>query len=265
MVADTSPNGAAAEDAFAPAWVRLKRRLAADAAGWPDPARRFHSEAEIARQSGLSRVTVRRALAALEAEGLLRRVQGAGSFVRAAPLAEDITPTMEVDKGWRAAGHIAVARILACRPVRASAGAAAALGLKRGARLLFVKRLRAVDGVPVAIDERLVPATVAAACGLDAASAAGSIIALLWRAGPLREGSWSVSARPPNAEEMRLLGIGPAQPVLLRHMSYVAADDRTVLTGHSVHRADMMRYTLSLPLRPQGLAEDTLRAEIAPA
>jgi DNA-binding GntR family transcriptional regulator len=256
-------------DAEAPAWVRLRRRLMAEAASWPDPARRFHSEAEIAARHGLSRVTVRRALAALEAEGLLRRVRGSGSFVRAAPLAEHLTPTMEVDKGWRAKGRVPVARLLACRTLRADAASAALFGVSRGTRLLFVKRLRALDDIAVAIDERLIPASVATACGLDATAAAGSIIGRLWKAGPLDTARWTIEARPPTAEEARLLGIPPTQPVLVRHMTYVDARGRTVLTGFSVHRGDMMRYALALPLEPPQAtvaAEDApMRAEVAEA
>ena len=249
-------------EAEAPAWARLRRALLAEAAAWPDPARRFHSEAEIAARHGVSRVTVRRALAALAEAGVLTRVRGSGSFVRPAPLAEHITPTMQVDQGWRELGRAPETRVLACRPIRADAAAARALGLARGARLLFIKRLRLAGGVPLAIDERLIPAEVAARCGLDVGSAAGSIIGLLWKAGPLDTGRWSIAARPPVPAEAMLLAIGPAQPVLVRRMEYLGAAGRVVLTGQSVHRGDLMRYTLSLPLR-RASTEEPMRAEVA--
>jgi GntR family transcriptional regulator len=261
MAEDTSPGGIAA--GLSPAWTRLARQLAAEAAAWPDPALRFHSEAEIARRFALSRVTVRRALASLVEAGLLDRVRGSGSFVRAATLAEDLTPTMQVDQGWRALGRVPVARVLACRTMRAGAAAAAALGLKRQARVLFVKRVRGADGLALAVDERLVPADVARACGLDATSAAGSILGRLWRAGPLEAVRWSIAARAPTAEEMRLLGIGPAQPVLIRQMTYTDAAGRRVLTGHSVHRADRVRYTLAMPLHPVPAESALMQEEVA--
>jgi GntR family transcriptional regulator len=265
--AKTQPAQPLGDDGEAPAWVRLRRRLMAEALAWRDPARRFHSEAEIAARFSVSRVTVRRALAALEAGGVLRRVRGSGSFVRPPTLAEHLTPTMELDKGWRASGHVSLVRVLACRRLRADAAAAAAFNLARGAGLLFIKRVRSLDGVPVAIDERLVPAGIAAACGLDASTASGSIIRQLWTAGPLDNARWTIEARRPAAEEAMLLGIPPDQPVLVRHMAYVDARGRTVLTGCSVHRGDMMRYALTLPLEPPRAAEEMdeapMRAEVA--
>lgn len=252
-------------DPALPVWARVMRQLRAEALAWPDPARRFHSEADLARRFAVSRVTARRAFEALAAEGLVRRVKGLGTFVCAAPLAEDFTPTMEVEKGWRALGHDPVARVLTCRVVRADAAAAAVLEVGRGARLLFIKRVRAVSGLPIAVDERLVPLAVARSCGLDAVTATGSIIARLWQAGPLDTGRWSIAARLPTAEESLLLGIGPDQPVLARQMRYADASGRPVLAGHSVHRADKVRYTLTMPLdrqMPAGAPAGVL-AEIA--
>jgi len=256
--------GARSAESSLPAWARVLRQLRAEAVAWPDPAQRFHSEAELVQRFGVSRVTARRAFESLAAEGLVRRVKGLGTFVCALPLAEDFTPTMEVEKGWRALGHDPVARVLSCRTLRADAAAATALGVARGTRLLFIKRVRAVSGMPIAVDERLVPLAVAQRCGLDAGTAAGSIIARLWQAGPLDTGRWSIEARLPTPEESLLLGIGPEQPVLARHMRYANAEGRCVLVGHSVHRADKVRYTLSLPLDRQhdDEAPETVQAEI---
>lgn len=262
--APSAPRLATAEPTL-PAWARVLRQLRAEAVAWRDPAQRFHSEVELAQRFAVSRVTARRAFDALAAEGLVRRVKGLGTFVCAAPLAEDFTPTMEVEKGWRALGHDPVARVLSCRTLRADAAAAAALGVARGARLLFIKRIRAVSDVPIAVDERLVPLAVARSCGLDAGTATGSIIARLWQAGPLDTGRWSIEARLPTAEECLLLGIGPEQPVLARRMRYANSEGRCVLAGHSVHRADKVRYTLSLPLGRQPHDEETpdqVQAEI---
>ncbi|NPV54174.1 MAG: GntR family transcriptional regulator [Firmicutes bacterium] len=53
------------------------------ASGRFEPGKRIPSEAELARQFGVSRITTRQALAELAAEGLLYRAQGKGTFVRA--------------------------------------------------------------------------------------------------------------------------------------------------------------------------------------
>ena len=71
-------------DASAP-YTRVKQHLKDGLAGgrWA-PGELMPSEAELVAQFGLSRMTVNRALKELQAEGLVKRTQGVGTF--AAPL-----------------------------------------------------------------------------------------------------------------------------------------------------------------------------------
>jgi GntR family transcriptional regulator len=41
--------------------------------------------------------------------------------------------------------------------------------------------------------------------------------------------------------------------VLIRSLRYRDADNRLVLAGHTVHRADLVRYSLSVPLSRDGV------------
>ena len=68
-----------------PLWRQLAELLRAEMAegGKLPPGSRVPSETTLVQEHGLARGTVRKAMAALENDGLIIRVQGRGSYVRA--------------------------------------------------------------------------------------------------------------------------------------------------------------------------------------
>jgi len=67
-------------------WVQVADDLRADiTSGALPPGTRLPSEAELAAQYGVSRVTVRRATSTLAEEGLLVVLHGRGTFIVEAP------------------------------------------------------------------------------------------------------------------------------------------------------------------------------------
>jgi GntR family transcriptional regulator len=231
-----------------PPYVQISRVLAAEAAQWSDAARPFHSEETVAARFAVSRMTARRAIAVLVSDGLLRPVRGRGTFVLPQRLTEALTPTMQFERGWKAAGRDTSARVLRHAMLRAPAEVARRLGVPRATRVLCIRRLRLVDGAPIALDLRFIRTDVAERAGLDEARAAGDILQALWRAGPLVRAEWSIEARLATDEEARLLGAESGSAVLLRSMAYVTPDGVTIAIGETVNRADRVRYALDLPL-----------------
>jgi GntR family transcriptional regulator len=85
-----------------PLYVQVARDLAGHVrAGTMAPGRRLPAEPVLARAYGVNRLTVREALTSLARQGLVRRVQGVGSFVADAPVRHRI-----------AAGHVSIADAL---------------------------------------------------------------------------------------------------------------------------------------------------------
>ncbi|MEJ0097132.1 MAG: GntR family transcriptional regulator [Bauldia sp.] len=69
------------------AWRQIADRIAADIGGGRfAPGAQLPVEAKLAEAFAVNRHTVRRALAALAADGLVRATQGRGTFVEAKPL-----------------------------------------------------------------------------------------------------------------------------------------------------------------------------------
>lgn len=127
----------------------LKERLLAGRYREGEP---LPSETRVALEFGVSRMTARRAMDELEREGLVRRVQGAGSFPTGRRFQQGafrIRPLEEI-----AAGRQPFTRVLEAGLGRAAADVADALGVPRGAAVLNVVRLRGVDGEPLLLERR---------------------------------------------------------------------------------------------------------------
>ena len=118
---------------------------------------RLPSEAELGELSGVSRITVRRALATLENEGRIYRRQGLGSFVAPPAAAAGTRPADRLCTGHGAGGLSASSRVLHQAPEAAPPFVAEALGVEPGAPTVRLDRLRLGDDRPVALDRTWLP------------------------------------------------------------------------------------------------------------
>src|SRR4051812_47604341 len=91
------------------------------------------SEAQLGREYGASRVTVRRALEVLRAEGLGTSRQGAGWFVALDPVRQPLGRITTIEAALEAAGAEARRDIVEFRFEAATAEVAASLGITTGA------------------------------------------------------------------------------------------------------------------------------------
>jgi GntR family phosphonate transport system transcriptional regulator len=140
-------------------WRQIERAIAADiAARLYPPGERLPTEQALAARFGVNRHTLRRAMAALEARGLVRIEQGRGSFVQDPVLDYAVgrhTRFSEiVSRHNRAPGH----RLLRVGEILADGAVARALRLRKGARCLMMETLGEVDGRPVALGTHYLPA-----------------------------------------------------------------------------------------------------------
>lgn len=200
------------------------------------------SERDLVDRFGVARMTVRQALDALVAEGVLERVPGRGTFV-AAPR-RTATGVHGFTEEMARRGVVAEARTLIAERVPAGQALAAALLVAPGVPLVRWRRLRMADGRPVCLSEtylveRRVPGL------LDALP--GSLYDDLGARG-LRP-TWAedvLAACAATAEEAALLELPPGAPVL-RHDRRACAAETAVEVSRTVHRGD--HHAISLLLR----------------
>lgn len=122
---------------------------------------RFPSDAELVDRYEVSRHTVREAVRRLHAEGLLERGRGRGTFVRQRRFEAPLGALYSLFRAAEEQGFAqdSVVRFLESR---FDVQAAAMLGLAEGAPLVYLERLRLIDGKPVVLDCSWLPAHLAA-------------------------------------------------------------------------------------------------------
>lgn len=198
-----------------PPYQRVKAHLREGlAAGRWAPGAQMPSEAELVAQFGVSRMTVNRALRELQAEGLVLRAQGVGTF--AAPLhrvASTLT-LQDVHEAIEARGHRHTAQVDLQRSERAEAALAAQLGLAPGDRVFRTRIVHLDNGVPLQCEDRFV--NPAAAPGyLDADFTRVTPTHWLFSHTALWRAQYTIEAALPTADEARLLQVPRSEPCLV--------------------------------------------------
>jgi GntR family transcriptional regulator len=207
------------------------------------------SERTLCERFGVSRMTVRQAIDALVAEGVLVREQGRGTFV--APQRMDFEMRLTTfGEEMRRRGMRPETRVLDARTVPASPEAADALGTDVGAPLHHLWRVRYADGSPMSIEQHWV--AVALVPDLLADGPPPSMHDALRAVG--LEPSWgeeTLTAAEASDEEAALLDLrGPR--AVLRATRRTFSTDTPAMYSRACYRGD--RYSVWVPLSAPGPA-----------
>jgi DNA-binding GntR family transcriptional regulator len=207
---------------------------------------RLPSERELCQRFGVSRVTLRRALADLVRQGVLESSRGRGWFVTTGVLGEPPNVLQSFTQTAAARGLSAAARVLEATTRPATLEEAEQLRIAPGAALFHLRRVRLLGGLPIAFDHSRVPFDLAP--GLeDADFAVDSLYALLEAAdvAPARA-DYQVQAAAADASAAGLLDTRPGDPVLVTDQVTYDAADRPIELGTMTYRADRYRFRASL-------------------
>lgn len=190
------------------------------------PGDRIPSEAQLMRRHGVARMTVRQALSALKAEGLLLAEHGRGVFVRGRPVVRRVASDRFARRHRQAgqAAFIAEAEGIAAPSVDeldvghevASPEVLESLGLPPRAKVLARRRRYLLDGLPVELAASYVPSSMARGTAIEERhTGPGGIYARLEENGhELAEFIEEVGARMPTPEERARLRLPEGSPVL---------------------------------------------------
>jgi GntR family transcriptional regulator len=222
-------------------------------AGQPLP-----SEPKLARFHSVGRVTLRRALQQLEAEGLILRRPGAGTFP-ARPKAR--RKRHENLHGWLGP-VVAVAdgtsvKDLTFETVQAPPEAAEALELKPGEKLLRIQRMRLKHGEPVIFATIYIPPEHAGLFSRETMDQRTTTEVLEQSGVPLTIVDQSLSARTCDGPVAEALGLSIGTALIFVKRTLRDDQDRPVEYFESYYRPDRYEYRQRLSRTGKGAsAED---------
>ncbi|MFE6054738.1 GntR family transcriptional regulator [Kitasatospora sp. NPDC056446] len=198
------------------------------------------NERELSARFGVARATLRQALDQLELEGRLVRRRGIGTLIAAPRVG---VPVNRQEEGWPGAARSQSWRTIDCTTAPATAQLAKSLGIAEGAAVHTVRRVRLVEGRPMATEALHVPAAALPHLpGFRAESdRARSVLRQLERLEVDGE-SRSVELGVAEAEQAALLERQPGAPVLVLTTQY-ASVGRLVAVAVATYRADTCKLT----------------------
>lgn len=222
-----------------PLWAQvledLRGRIAAGE--FPD---RFPGDVDLVAHYGVSRHTVREALRRLQADGLLERRRGRGSFVLGPQIEQPVGTLYSLFRSIEERGIVqeSVVRVL---EERCDAEASAMLECP-GETLVYLERLRLADGAPIAIDCAWLPLRLAEPLLTTDFHRTALYEQLAAQCGIRLTSGWE-RVRPvlPDRGQRALLGIGARQPAFAIERIGLL-DDRPVEWRHSVVRGDRFSF-----------------------
>jgi GntR family transcriptional regulator len=211
------------------------------------PGNRLSSEPVLAQEHGISRVTVRRALDALEGDGLIRRHAGAGTFVadqgKDKPLVADFANMLAhiVEMG-----RVTRAKLLNFSYVVPPASVAEALGLEPGVRTQHSTRVRYTDDLPFSYLTTYVPESIGVNWS-EGELATRPLLALMERSGVKADrASQSVSAVLAGPDVAEALGVDVGSALLEVRRTVYDPQGRGVEYLHALYRPDRYLFRMDM-------------------
>jgi GntR family transcriptional regulator len=233
-----------------PLYLRIEDELAGQIEeGALAPGARVPTERDLSRSFGVSRMTVRAALARLAQRGLIVRRQGSGTVVAEPKLRQDASRLRGFFESSIGQGVVPRTRLLERSEVAATRHLADLLGLPAGDPVYKVVRVRSARGVPVVLETSWLPARfVPGLIDLDLESA--SIYRLMERHGDARPVRATQTLEPiaVGAAEAAILGVAVGSPAMLVERTAWDARGRAVEHARDVYRGDRSRFVSELTL-----------------
>lgn len=211
------------------------------------PGDKLPSEEQFAAQLGVSRMTLRQALASLEKAGSVVRKQGrrvGGTFVSEPKIDCDLTGLAGFTEQMRRANIRAGARIVSAETNPADKTVAAGLSVERGAPVHEVIRVRTANREPLALERAYFPANVFP--DLLSHGLRGSIYRILSEHYGQHPHTATENLEPvlANQQEALLLHVESTTPLMLIERTAFTASGLAVEYARDLFRSDRVRISL---------------------
>jgi len=205
---------------------------------------RLENEISFGERLGLSRPTVRRAIQDLVDKGLLVRRRGIGTQVVHGQVTRGVELT-SLHEDLLRAGKMASTQLLSLKVLKADKRDSENLGVTAGQEVLWIRRVRYADGVPVAVMENWLPADFIDITAEELGDL-GLYQIMRTRGINPRVAKQKIGARKATAEEADLLAIEKGSALLTMDRTAYDSSGRAIEYGHHCYRPDLYSFEVTL-------------------
>jgi GntR family transcriptional regulator len=207
---------------------------------------RLGTETELTAELGVSRVTLRKAIAVLREEGLVVSRQGVGTFVQRPRAAQALDRLETLDVTLTSQGYEPVTRVVAFEFAKPGSAIRAALDLAEDEEILRVRRVHSVVDGPIGVVDLAVPAQIGRLLSRDEVEHRpfyDLLPAYGIEVGPARQ---IIRASAASGELAAVTGLAEGEPVLVCERLTSDAAGRPIIHATFSYRSDRFEFHVSL-------------------
>lgn len=219
-------------------------------AGDLKPDEKIPSESELCSIHAVGRNTVRRAISELVNASILRTVPGVGTFVVNRMLDKSADYLLGFTHEMQLRGKKVTSRVLDAKIIHADPLLSRRLQIQLGAEVVYLNRVRLMDGEPTALERaylphQLCPGILAYDFALDSLY---EILTSIYRKVP-DHAEQVIEAGIATSDVSELLGLAPPAVVLMFHRETRLANGQVIEYVDSELRGDRFRFYTNLQLQ----------------
>lgn len=233
-----------AKNEATPLYLQLKNSIKQDIkAGVLKSGEKIPSESEMKEMYHMSRVTIRNALAELEVEGYIQKVQGKGSFVTQSDMLRLPDGVTSLSNDGKMQGVEVTARILEQGiQNKVSEIDKEFFGMQDNDRVMVLKRVRLADGHPISMEENHFSDRLFALEHDDLSGSLYEILQKKYKLVPTIKGRRSVRIGFATEEVAKCLDLAIGTPVIESELGVLDANGEPIHTVKDIVRGDVQRF-----------------------
>ena len=207
----------------------------------------FPSETTLKEYYGVSRETIRSALAILQKEGLIERRRGSGTIVHCRAYHKILGRIVDFHREAKMIGRKPTSRVLSIEPRKSRIRERILFGIAPNEKVMELQRLRYLDGVPVVLQISSHPSDILEGITKSDLTDSSLYEFLRIKKGILvQDAEQVIEPCSIGVEEARLLEIPPGTAVIRAHRTTRDASGQVLELAENLIRGDYIKYTFRL-------------------